>query len=109
MQWLLEYSITDKRGETQRLTDLCHVDALNQLVFASRVHHLQPRLATWPEHKSHTLQESPTRRAGIARGVRCGRDGFLTHGTGEDEAQRVGHASVIVLVLVAVGDERWPR
>lgn len=48
-QRLFEYSIADNRGETQRLTDLCHVDALNQLVFASRVHHLQPRLAAWPK------------------------------------------------------------
>lgn len=37
------------------------------------------------------------------------RDAFPTHWTGEDEAQRVGHTSVIVRVLVAVGDERWSQ
>lgn len=92
------------KRDTQRLTDLCHVDALNQLSFASGVHHLQPRLAAWPKH-SHV--SAPTWRAQDACGVRFWTDSFLTHWTGEDEAQRVGHASVIVGVFVAVDDERW--
>lgn len=66
------------RGDSARLTDLCHVEALNQLVFASCVHHLQPWLAAWPKHTSRTLKESASRSCawGSLQGAWRGREGF---------------------------------
>lgn len=31
---------------------------------------------------------------------------FLTHGTGEDEAEGIGDTSVVMLVFIAVDDKR---